>query len=314
MLRLLKKSDVSTVANHSVAFLLSCHSFGPLCRPASWAGCTVRLSEPHLPGGVRFNSPETGDAFVAGILVAALLRRTNLVLPSREWASIGDVLKVTVATNTGRGNERQNTQSKAWQQATSSETQSPPAVATKKRLTPYTLYIREHYMSLKAKCKDDRKAIFSKCHEMWENESDEIKIMYERKTAEELEGVAMPANTRVTSVKNGKGVPSIRAQYQGDEKWTNRQVAGSLTNIEVAGKNSNVSEKDSSGNGASSDRREGSKGQRQDGCPINVNEPLDLESAVRFACLVASYHDTVITEDENRLDLGELLERAMTYS
>jgi len=71
---------------------------------------------------------------------------------------------------------------------------SPPEKArlangnnNKKKLTPYTLYMRENYVSLKKQCNDDKKAIFTKCHEMWENETEEVKSMYERKADEENE-------------------------------------------------------------------------------------------------------------------------------
>jgi hypothetical protein len=56
-----------------------------------------------------------------------------------------------------------------------------------KKLTPYALYMQEHYVTLKTQLKDDKKAIFSRCHEMWENESSEIKALYERRAIEENE-------------------------------------------------------------------------------------------------------------------------------
>jgi hypothetical protein len=59
--------------------------------------------------------------------------------------------------------------------------------APKKKLTPYSLYMREHYLSLKTQLHDDKKAIFSRCHEMWENETDDVRNLYERRAFEENE-------------------------------------------------------------------------------------------------------------------------------
>lgn len=52
-------------------------------------------------------------------------------------------------------------------------------------MTPYTLYMKENYVTLKQHCRDDKKAIFTRCHEMWESESEEVKGMYERMVKEE---------------------------------------------------------------------------------------------------------------------------------
>merc|ERR1711865_160223 len=64
----------------------------------------------------------------------------------------------------------------------------PPAVKSSfrgvsrngKKATAYTLYMKENYVTLKQQCKDDKKAIFTRCHEMWERESTEVKNMHER--------------------------------------------------------------------------------------------------------------------------------------
>lgn len=65
----------------------------------------------------------------------------------------------------------------------------PPAKkgTSGKKLTPYTLYMQEKYVALKKTYKDDKKAMFLKCHEMWENESLEVKGMYERMAREEFD-------------------------------------------------------------------------------------------------------------------------------
>lgn len=61
---------------------------------------------------------------------------------------------------------------------------SPP-----QKMTPYTLYMREKYVSLKTQYKNDKKTIFAKCHEMWEKESADVKIMYERMALDDGEEV-----------------------------------------------------------------------------------------------------------------------------
>jgi hypothetical protein len=62
---------------------------------------------------------------------------------------------------------------------------SPQKQSPQKSLTPYQLYMRENYVSLKNQCNDDKKAIFTKCHEMWENESERVKALYEQKANED---------------------------------------------------------------------------------------------------------------------------------
>lgn len=57
------------------------------------------------------------------------------------------------------------------------------------KITPYTLYMKEKYVALKSQYKNDKKAIFSKCHEMWERESPEVKSLYERMAHDEIEEV-----------------------------------------------------------------------------------------------------------------------------
>merc|ERR1712071_126089 len=72
--------------------------------------------------------------------------------------------------------------------------QPPLPLAQQNKLTPYTLYMQEHYVSLKAQCNDDKKAMFTKCHDMWENESEEMKMMYERRCNEEIEDSSSAVN------------------------------------------------------------------------------------------------------------------------
>jgi len=135
------------------------------CLPKSWADCTAKVPCAQLPKGTVINSNGAGDAFTAGFLVATMLRHTGMTVQ-------------------GDGNGEDMNRS-----ASANDTPMSPSSATKsqKKLTPYTLYMQENYVSLKAKLQDDRKAIFSQCHEMWENESEEVKAMYERRALEENE-------------------------------------------------------------------------------------------------------------------------------
>jgi myo-inositol-1-phosphate synthase len=130
--------------------------------PASWADCTCRVGCVELPKDTKLNGNGAGDSFTAGFLVAAMLRHTGMTVPSTTRKDsarpISDAAQSTILPS------------------------SP-----KKRLTPYNLYMRENYVMLKGQLRDDKKAIFSKCHEMWENESEDVKSRYERKALEENE-------------------------------------------------------------------------------------------------------------------------------
>lgn len=133
--------------------------------PISWAEGAARASSVLLPKGTVINSNGAGDAFTAGFLVAAMLRHTGMTVPPSK-------------TDTDRAFSFAN------QSLTPISTRAPTPKQAKK-LTPYALYIQENYVSLKAQLNDDKKAIFSRCHEMWENESADIKALYERRAMEE---------------------------------------------------------------------------------------------------------------------------------
>ena len=134
--------------------------------PYSWVDVSVMVKAAELPPGTLINSNGAGDSFTAGFLVATMLRHTGMSVHASKTPE-----KQSVKTET------------------SSET--PSSVSRprkeKKKLTPYTLYMRENYIALKKQLNDDKKAIFTKCHEMWENESEEVKKLYERRAKEENE-------------------------------------------------------------------------------------------------------------------------------
>ena len=119
-----------------------------------------------LPKGTRLNTNGAGDAYTSGLLVASMLRHTGNVLSDPSKPSAANV-------------------------ASPRKEEASPSKASRngggKKMTPYTLYMRENYVTLKQQCRDDKKAIFTRCHEMWESESDEVKGMYERMVKEEYE-------------------------------------------------------------------------------------------------------------------------------
>lgn len=209
--------------------------------PSSWADVAVMVRATNLPPGTVINSNGAGDAFTAGFLVAAMLRHTGMSVPAK-----------TPEKPAARPEVPQDI-----------PPASSPSRKTAKKLTPYTLYMRENYISLKKQLNDDKKAIFTRCHEMWENESEEVKKLYERRAKEENEEgeKVEPALARVPSV-------------------------------------------DESGAPESPDPRK----------VYMTNRSLNLESAVQFAGLVASYHIDVNTRDRDHVNVNELLEKAMNVS
>ena len=141
-------------------------------------------------------------------------------------------------------------------------------------MTPYTLYMKENYVMLKQQCRDDKKAIFTRCHEMWESETKEVKGMYERMVKEEY------------SNENDTG--SEISAY-----------SGALSDYSLEGlEGSNLAP-----SSASSDVR--FRIERTE------NASLNLESAIQFAGLVAACHVDTTTRDSNNLDLGSLLDASI---
>lgn len=109
------------------------------------------------------NTNGAGDSFVSGLLVAAMIRHTGMDAPppspSKKLEGIKEVGEVESLPKTSS--------------------------ASSKKMTPYNLYMKQNYMSLKQQYRGDKKAIFERCHEMWENETADVKFMYERMTQEE---------------------------------------------------------------------------------------------------------------------------------
>ena len=216
--------------------------------PASWVDCTAKINATNLPRDTIINTNGAGDSFTAGLLVAAMLRHTGmtvLVLNDSMSSDFGQALASPIAAA------------------------SP---SPKKKLTPYQLYMRENYVMLKQQCKDDKKAIFTKCHEMWENETEEVKAMYERKAKDEGQ-VLSPDKSEIST--------RLVHDFDAMDASTPRAVDRSY---------------DSQGDGKNL---------------YMTNRALNLESAVQFASLVAAHHVDVSTRDDLHIDVSRLLDRSL---
>jgi hypothetical protein len=126
-----------------------------------------------LQEGTRINTNGAGDAFTSGLLVASMLRHS------------GKVVTLEINESPLRQQPRETPEKKEEKMA--------------KKTTPYTLYMKENYVMLKRECRGDKKAIFTMCHEMWENESEEVKAMYARMVKEEYEETSGETHTSVLS-------------------------------------------------------------------------------------------------------------------
>ena len=148
--------------------------------PVSWVDCTTKLGISELPPDTVINTNGAGDSFTSGFLVATMLRHTGMTVPVMR----GNGEDEEDDENGGRDHDEDGAEGRALHEVRPSRSQSPPPT---KKPTPYQLYMRENYVSLKQQCNDDKKAIFTKCHQMWEQEDEEVKAMYERKAKEETE-------------------------------------------------------------------------------------------------------------------------------
>jgi len=216
--------------------------------PASWADSSARIGCVELPDDAVLNGNGAGDSFTAGLLVATMLRHTGMTVTTPQ------------ASNP------------AVSEAVEDSSPAKPPQQPAKRLTPYSLYMRENYMSLKQQLNDDKKAIFTKCHEKWELESDEVKALYERRALEENE-------------------ESNRAEMS--------QVTDAMEKLDSTLRVDTSHRGDSVG-GVSSPRN-----------VYMTNRSLNLESAVQFASLVVAYHIDVSTRDRQHIDVSKLVDRAI---
>lgn len=245
----------------------TCFIFLPsllLCfSPSSWVDCTAKISAAELAPGTVINTNGAGDSFTSGLLVASLLRHTGMKIPTP---------KSEPPTPTHVSEQPMDFHEVSPQRHTAPRN-SP------KKLTPYQLYMRENYVSLKKQCKDDKKSIFTKCHEMWENESEDVKAMYERRTNEDF-----AAAENETSLRLVDDMDSLDASTP---KHAVRSEA------------------------LDSDDDDDDEMERTN--MYMTNRALNLESAVLFASLVAVHHIDVSTRDLQHIDVIRLLERSMIF-
>jgi hypothetical protein len=220
--------------------------------PVSWADCSAKVGCVELPDGTILNGNGAGDSFTAGFVVAAMLRHTGMTVPTLNINQEMTPKSVTSPEFTKRS----------------------PRGTKKKKLTPYTLYMRENYVALKAQMNDDKKAIFAKCHEMWEQESDDVKALFERRAVEENEEDSHKEMfLEMDALDDFKSTPKVDTSY------------GSIGDVISSPRNLYM-----------------------------TNRSLNLESAVQFASLVAAYHIDVSTRDRPHLDVSQLIERSLVVS
>lgn len=167
IIRMTEPFSVSDLILSFCSFLLRVHVFVWIVRPSSWINCAVHIPAALLPQGTKLNTNGAGDSFTAGFLVATMLRHTGMTVTRPPPVTEDDT----------------KDSESSFERDTSFTTKNKSS----KKVTPYSLYMRENYVTLKQQLKGDKKAIFTKCHEMWENESDEVKSMYERMASEENE-------------------------------------------------------------------------------------------------------------------------------
>ncbi len=161
--------------------------------------------------GTEINSNGAGDAFTSGLLVAAMLRNTGICM---QYGS---------PTKTDQKNLLEDDMDSSAAEAVNSPS---------KKVTGYSLYIRENYVTLKAQCSGDKKDIFEKCNEMWEEESYETKQMYERKASEERSTLQ---NENSKTIDTTVGSPSIVASpLQSPKMSRNLNLINQPMNLETA--------------------------------------------------------------------------------
>lgn len=232
--------------------------------PSAWVDNAAKVNAMELPEGTVINTNGAGDSFTSGLLIAAMLRHTGMTVPVR---------------NSDQDSQAFSDQKDDIDLFEVSQQNIPSLTTEQKKMTPYTLYMREHYVSLKSQCKDDKKAIFIKCNEMWESESEETKMMYARKCQEEIEdSMLSPFNNNFTAES-----PDI---VDLDQVLEAKDALGDASPVDD---------------------------EKEDFNQFLTNKALNLESAAQFASLVAAYHIDVSTRNDLHLDMSMLLERAMIF-
>ena len=272
--------------------------------PSSWVDCTTKLEALELPPGTRINTNGAGDSFTSGLLVAALLRHTGLTIPTDR--SIQSSIQGAYSDD---GTPLSPTPSALSFSSPSGASQQQPALTSPSpsknqgKMTPYRMYMKEHYVSLKAQCDDDKRAIFTKCHEMWENEPDHVKEQYARKVEEEASAAAM---LEAAGSDDRSAVSENDTETSFSRTFDAAAAAGAYLARHEEGGIAATPTIVPRGNSADEDSELANSPNR-----FMANRALNLESAAQFATLVAAHHIDVSTRDNDHLDLSSLLERSM---
>ena len=261
--------------------------------PSSWVDCTTKLEALELPVGTRINTNGAGDSFTSGLLIAALLRHTGLSVPTDR--SIQSSMQGAYSSDDATPLSP-TPSAVSFSSPTGAALTSPSPSKFQGKMTPYRMYMKEHYVSLKAQCDDDKRAIFSKCHEMWENEPAHVKEQYARKVEEEASAATMMEATGSDVVSENDTETSFSRTFDA------AAAAGAYLSRHDDGTPSIVPR----GNSAEDDGELAGSPNR-----FMANRALNLESAAQFATLVAAYHIDISTRDSDHLDLSALIERSM---
>lgn len=195
--------------------------------PKVWANCSVHMPAAELPTGQGVNTNGAGDSYTAGLLIASMLRHTGKAAAAPpEPAAAASPFKHTTDPP---GSPARST--------AGSSTGGGSGSSGSKKMTPYTLYMRENYVTLKQQCQDDKKAIFTKCHEMWENEAENVKAMYARMVQEEYnETAGVETSTAILSDTSMEALDTAAAAtaFLGDVAFQTDTNADASLSLESA--------------------------------------------------------------------------------
>mmetsp|Transcript_20147 Transcript_20147/g.29534 ORF Transcript_20147/g.29534 Transcript_20147/m.29534 type:complete len:270 (+) Transcript_20147:51-860(+) len=261
----------------------------------SWVDCTTKLDAVELPPGTTINTKGAGDAFISGLLVAALLRHTGLTVPVHDVDEKENDFMTTPSNIMDDDSDDDLDQSLDF----SNLVDASSSFQTDDKVTPYKIYMRENYATFKERCNNDKEAAYEKGMEQWENESEEVKDKYQIKYEDELIEEQEKRFQQTTSAMNsdlGNSI-SFGDLFGGgdlDDDCGNDGVNKGQDEADLLSENTS----------------------KQEGGEENVystNRSLNLESAAQFASLVAAHHIDVSTRDLKHLDMSTLLERAMIF-
>jgi hypothetical protein len=168
-----------------------------------------------LPEGTRLNSNGAGDAYLSGLLVASMLRHTGKSLAEKVDECVAARRHPVVESPEKKNDDKSIT--------------SPV-----KKMTPYTLYMKENYVILKQECGGDKKSIFTKCHEMWENEREDVKAMYGRMVNEEyVDGATETSTVNISDISMDAVESNLSGDYSGIQ-FGREQATDACLNLESA--------------------------------------------------------------------------------